>query len=221
VNSADIKTQVEHFCADICDALRRTWLSPDEQKRQVTAAARRHDDETRQMAAIAGAPAAAIPAHGSDGSTSAVGLQRVTTSPAAPAAAWRLPGRALAIGGLAFIATALIAAIVISRLTSGAIAPAPNVTAAPSTTTAPGAEVSAPQSTPAPAQSQSAPAAIPAAGASAPTSLAPPSQGEATPAATAPEPAPPSAAAAAPSSANPAAAPQARSAPPRHRPYHY
>jgi formylglycine-generating enzyme required for sulfatase activity len=41
VNSTDIKEAVERFCAHICDALRRSWLSPQERKEQEAAAVKR------------------------------------------------------------------------------------------------------------------------------------------------------------------------------------
>jgi formylglycine-generating enzyme required for sulfatase activity len=68
VNSRDVKEAVERFCAQICEALRRDWLTPEERKTQETAAAlqkaeaeskrqeaetKRRQDEARREAAEA------------------------------------------------------------------------------------------------------------------------------------------------------------------------
>jgi tetratricopeptide (TPR) repeat protein len=48
VHSTDVKEAVERFCAHICEALDRSWLSPDERKAQEEATARRAAETERK-----------------------------------------------------------------------------------------------------------------------------------------------------------------------------
>ena len=52
IHSTNVMEVVERFCAQICDALRQSWVSPEERKQQEEAEAkRRAEEETRQRVA--------------------------------------------------------------------------------------------------------------------------------------------------------------------------
>jgi formylglycine-generating enzyme required for sulfatase activity len=48
VNSTDVKEAIERFCANICDTLRRSWLSPEERKAMEETAAAQRDEAERK-----------------------------------------------------------------------------------------------------------------------------------------------------------------------------
>jgi len=50
VNSTDVKEALERFCANICNALHRSWLSPEERAAQEEAAALQHAEVKRKRA---------------------------------------------------------------------------------------------------------------------------------------------------------------------------
>jgi hypothetical protein len=54
VNSTDVKEAIERFCAHICDALHRSWLSPEESQQHVEAATRQHAEVVRKRAEAEG-----------------------------------------------------------------------------------------------------------------------------------------------------------------------
>jgi hypothetical protein len=49
VNSTEVKEAVERFCANICDALRRPWLAPEERKAQEEAAVLQQAEADRKL----------------------------------------------------------------------------------------------------------------------------------------------------------------------------
>ena len=120
VHSTDVKEAVERFCAKICDALQREWLSPEERRAQEEAAAlqraetekkakeaavKRREDEASQKAALAQARERADEER-----------RRREAEPAKfiaerpqPQRAGHSPNRALMIGSL--VGAAIIAAI--------------------------------------------------------------------------------------------------------------
>jgi len=53
IHSANVKEAVERFCAQICDALCQSWLSPEERKQQEAAARRQAEAERQRRAAEA------------------------------------------------------------------------------------------------------------------------------------------------------------------------
>ncbi len=52
INSTEVKKAVEQFSAHVCDALRRSWLSPDERRQQEEVALQRQAEAERQIQEI-------------------------------------------------------------------------------------------------------------------------------------------------------------------------
>jgi hypothetical protein len=48
IHSSNVMEVVERFCAQICDALRRSWVSPEERRQQEAEAQRQAEDERQR-----------------------------------------------------------------------------------------------------------------------------------------------------------------------------